>query len=350
MAEPAFLRKKRELLLKNLNRFDFEEMDLVRISAESAKSPVILTPALEGVDLRDWVIASREMLARYLQIHGALLFRGFEIRNAGEFDAVVDAFAVERMHYSEGATPRTEIRDFVYTSTEFPAEHSIALHNELSYVVEWPKYIWFYCQTPAEKGGETPIADVRTVVKALDPDVLRRFEGEGWMLVRNFRPRLSLPWQTVFHTNNAAEVASYCERSAIEHEWISAEHLRTRQIRPATAKHPDTNELLWFNHIAFWHESSLPCEVRQLLKRDFGEENMPFNTYYGTGAPIPDEVIASVRAAYDSATVSFPWAAGDLLVLDNMLVAHGRNPYSGPRRILVAMGGPQRDRGVSLPG
>jgi hypothetical protein len=70
----------------------------------------------------------------------------------------------------------------------------------------------------------------------------------------------------------------------------------------------------------------------------FGEENLAYNTYYGDGTPIDDSIIAEIREAYRQETILFPWQHGDLLMLDNMLVAHGRSPFVGPRKILVAMG------------
>jgi alpha-ketoglutarate-dependent taurine dioxygenase len=70
----------------------------------------------------------------------------------------------------------------------------------------------------------------------------------------------------------------------------------------------------------------------------YGEENLPRNAYYGDGSPIEAQVMDHVRGAFARATISFPWQRGDILVLDNMLVAHAREPYEGPRRILAAMG------------
>jgi alpha-ketoglutarate-dependent taurine dioxygenase len=78
-------------------------------------------------------------------------------------------------------------------------------------------------------------------------------------------------------------------------------------------------------------------------------ENLPYNTFYGDGSEIPDEVIAHLMTAYDSQTVKFGWQAGDLLLLDNMLVAHGRSRFTGERKILTAMGDEIRPISV-LPG
>jgi alpha-ketoglutarate-dependent taurine dioxygenase len=250
------------------------------------------------------------------------------------------------MQYTEGATPRTELGDKVYTSTEYPADEAIALHNELTYVTTWPAKIWFCCLQPAEQRGETPIADVRNVLKRIDPQILERFIEKQWMLVRNFGEGLSLPWQSSFHTTDKSEVEQYCRRARIEYEWKPNDGLRTRQVRPAVARHPQTGEMVWFNHVAFWHLSSLCPKVREAMLAMFDEEDLPYNTYYGDGSPIEPSAVEEIREAYRQETIAFPWHSGDILMLDNMLVAHGRNPFTGRRKVLAAMGEPCSTRGL----
>ena len=263
-----------------------------------------------------------------------------------DFEQAVKSMSVELMHYMEGATPRVQLSENVYTSTEYPANQSIELHNELSYVITWPGRIWFFCVTPSQEGGETPIADVRKVLKRIDSAIVDRFVQKGWMLVRNFGNDMSLPWQKVFRTDNPSALEAYCREAQVEFEWIDSNRLRTRQVRPPIARHPRTGETIWFNHICFWHVSSLDPGVRESMLTVFGEENLPYNTYYGDGSPIEDSVIDEIREAYRQETVKFPWRERDLLMLDNMLVAHGRQQFVGPRRILAAMGDPCSDRGL----
>lgn len=250
------------------------------------------------------------------------------------------------MEYTEGATPRTKLGDSIYTSTEYPPDQTIALHNELNYVTMWPMKILFFCVIPATGGGETPIADVRRVFQRLDPAIRERFMDKGWMLMRNAGEGLSLPWQTTFHASTRQELEEYCQRAQVEFEWKDHDRLRTRQVRPAVARQPKTREWLWFNHVAFWHVSSLEPAVREAMFKVFKEEDLPYNTYYGDGSPIDDEVVAALRAAYDAETVRFLWQKSDLLLLDNMLVAHGRSTFSGARKLLAAMGAPNSDRGL----
>jgi alpha-ketoglutarate-dependent taurine dioxygenase len=272
--------------------------------------------------------------------HGGVLFRGFEVASQEAFERFLAATSVELMRYTEGATPRTELGNKVYTSTEYPADHSIALHNELTYVMTWPKKIWFCCLQPAARRGETPLADVRRVFERIDPAIRKVFADKGWMLVRNFYEELSLPWQTSFHTTERAEVERYCRQAGISCEWKADNWLRTWQVRPAITQHPQTGELLWFNHIAFWHVSTLEDRVREAMLGMFGEGELPYNTYYGDGSRIEDSIVGEIRAAYEAETVKFSWEKKDVLMLDNMLVAHGRSSYTGARRVMAAMGEP----------
>lgn len=304
--------------------------------------PLVITPALPGVNLQKWVSHNVDLIESKLLVHGGLLFRGFDLRSADDFSQVLSALPVQLMHYMEGATPRVELAEKVYTSTEFPSDQKIQLHNELCYVTTWPMKIWFFCMQPADSGGATPIGDVRRVYNRLDARVRQRFIDKGWMLVRNFSEGMGLTWRTSFRVSERSEVESYFKRARIEWEWISDNHLRTSQVRPAVAKHPRTGEMVWFNHVAFWHMSSLEPTLRQMLLEEYGEQGLPYNTYYGDGERIEDGVIEELREAYLAETESFAWERGDLMMLDNMLVAHGRASYEGSgRKILAAMGQPQ---------
>jgi len=302
--------------------------------------PVIFEPTMDGVNLFHWLASNRETVLLSLHQHGAILFRGFRLKSQDDLSSAVEALGIEPMHYIEGATPRTELGGHVYTSTEFPHEHAIALHNELSYVITWPMRILFMCVQPAADGGETPIADMRKVLSRIPGEIRELFERRGWMLTRNYGGGFGLTWQTAFRATSADDVAEYCTTNRIEYEWKDATHLRTHQVRPAIAAHPVTGEDVWFNHIAFWHVSSLPEGVRRAMVTEYGEQGLPYNTFFGDGKSIDDRVVAQIRRAYDAETVALPWEAGDLLLLDNMLASHGRHPFTGMRRVLVSMGDP----------
>jgi alpha-ketoglutarate-dependent taurine dioxygenase len=300
-------------------------------------SPWLVQSLDPSLDLVAWSNLQRTHLEERLRTHGAILFRGFAKEKEG-FRRFVDAFIPDIMNYKEGATPRTALGGGVYTSTEFPHDQHIHLHNELSYVRDWPMRLAFGCIVPPRIGGETPLADVRRVLERLTQNVRSDFEQRGWCLVRTYGHGLGPAWRRAFGLETLEEVAEYCLAADIQLEVLDNERIRTRQCRLAIHRHPVTGDAVWFNHVAFWHPSSLAPAVRAALELDGSD--LPFNTLWGDGEPIPDAVVAELRAAIDAETIRFPWCEGDILLIDNMLVAHGREPFEGDRKILAAMGAP----------
>jgi len=302
--------------------------------------PLLVVPAVEGVDLVAWAECNRALIDEYLQKHGAILFRDFDIRTTINFEQFVRASAGELLEYADQTSPRHKVGGNVYTSTDYPARQSIFLHNESSYAAVWPMSIFFFCVSPADEGGETPIADVRKVLSRIPTHIKQRFVEKGWMLARTFGAGLGLQWQTVFQTTDHKTVEDYCRQAGIAFEWKGNGQLTTRQVRKAIVNHPQTGEPVWFNHATFFHSSTIQPEIRQMLLTQYSERQLPYQTYYGDGSDIEDSTVEMLRAAYRMEIVSFSWRQGDILMLDNMLVAHGRNPFTGPRTIVVGMAQP----------
>jgi alpha-ketoglutarate-dependent taurine dioxygenase len=302
--------------------------------------PLMIQPAVDGVDLVAWARNNRKFLETHLWKHGGILFRGFDVKSVTEFEKFIRATSGELLEYSERSSPRNQVSGNIYTSTEYPADQSIFLHNENSYQHTFPLKIFFFCITPAHQGGETPIADCRKVFQRLDAKLRERFLRKGVMYVRNFGSGFGLPWQTVFQTTEKTVVEAYCRSADIEAEWKDNNCLRTRQVRPAVARHPRTGEMTWFNHATFFHVSTLEPMIREVLLAEFQEEDLPNNTCYGDGSPMEPSVLDALREAYLQEKMTFPWQGGDILMLDNMLTAHGREPFVGPRKVVVGMAEP----------
>ena len=299
--------------------------------------PLVLSPNVNDVDLVDWVKNNRAFIEEKLLHHGAILFRNFGIANSVEFERVAEAIC-PTLFGEYGDLPREGVSGKVYGSTPYPAEQAILFHNESSHMHCWPQKILFFCVQPAQQGGETPIVDSRKILQLLDPKLREKFEQKQLMYVRNFTNGLDVSWQEFFHTTDRAKVEDYCRKAAISVEWKPDGSLRTQQVHPAVIQHPKTGESVFFNQIQLHHISCLKPEVKESLLSSFGEDNLPRHVYYGDRTPIEDAVIEEILAVYEQAKVSFPWQKGDVLMLDNMLTAHGRSPYVGSRKIVVAMG------------
>jgi len=304
---------------------------------DNSELPVVFRPAVEGLSLTQWAQDNIELIKGRLAKIGAVLLRGFRTPSIEEFEEFLNIAAGELVEYSYRSTPRAQVSGRIYTSTEYPAHQSIPLHNEMSYTRQWPMVLGFLCVQPAAEGGETPIADSRKVLARIDPEIRDRFARLKVRYVRNYGDDLDLSWQDVFQTSDPVAVEEFCRSAGIEWTWKAGERLRTEQVCQAVAIHPRTGEEVWFNQAHLFHVSSLETEVRQALL-DTAPEELPRNTLYGDGSIIEDADLAQVRAAFESEAVVFQWERGDVLLVDNMLVAHGRQPYQGPRRIVVGMG------------
>ena len=305
---------------------------------EGKTLPLILEPAVEHVDLAEWVGNNREELTKKLAKHGGFLYRGFQLNAAADFERVAGAIC-NALYAEYGDLPREGVAGKVYTSTPYPNDKSILYHCESSHLHSWPQKINFFCVTVATEGGATPIVDCREVYRKLDARVRDMFEQKGLMYVRNFSPGVDVPWQRFFHTDDKSAVETECKKAGMTCEWThGGETLRVGQVCRAVAQHPVTGEKTFFNQVQLHHVYCLDAAVRESLLSIFSREDLPRDVYFGDGSTIEDSVMEHVGEVYENNAVRFQWKAGDMVTLDNMLVAHARDPFVGERKILVALG------------
>jgi alpha-ketoglutarate-dependent taurine dioxygenase len=298
-----------------------------------------------GQDLPRWLCDHREMWEPALRDSGALLFRGFWVDTPAGLRRCIEATSTQWASYRERATPRTAVGDNIFTSTEYPAREVIPLHNENSHCTSWPLKLYFCCVTAADTGGETPLADSRDVLATIPAAIRDEFAERGWRYRRHFG-LLGFSWQDVFGSSDRDQVEAYCRENAMDVDWGEDDSLTVTYTRPAIHVHPVTGQPLWFNHGLFFNPFSLDPEVREGLLDAVGVEGLPYNTTYGDGEAVPEPVLQEIAQAYRAHTRTFPWQPGDLLFVDNMLVAHGRRPFTGDRRVLVGMADPWPPEGL----
>jgi alpha-ketoglutarate-dependent taurine dioxygenase len=299
--------------------------------------PLVLSPAAERVDLAAWAAENQKTIEDSLLRHGALLFRGFHIASPADFERVASAVCPD-LYGEYGDLPREGVSGKVYGSTPYPANQAILFHNESSHLPRWPMRQFFACMQASETGGETPLLDCREVARLIDADTLARFADKGLLYVRNFCEGIDVSWQHFFKTEDRSVVEKICHDGGMTCEWVRNKTLRIKQKARAVAKHPTTGETVFFNQVQLHHPYCLPAATRKSLVALFKEEGLPRNVYYGDGSKIEDSTMAALDALFWKTAKSYPWQTGDMIMLDNMLCAHARKPYTGPRKIVVAMG------------
>ena len=302
--------------------------------AES-RTPLHVRPAVDGLDAIPWATAQRDWIKGKLYEHRSILFRGFDLGTPEKFEGFAGAICTD-LYGDYGDLPR-EPTGNIYRSTVYPADQYILFHNESSHCGSWPLKQFFCCQKASPVGGNTPILDCRRVYEHLDPAIRNDFEQRGLMYVRTFLDGVDIPWQTFFNTQDRSEVEENCRANHTQWEWLKNDQLQIRQAAPAIAVHPITGDKVFFNQIQLHHVACLEPTVRESLVAMFGENRLPRNVYFGDGTTIPDETVNTLSEMYREMSVEFPWQEGDVLMVDNMLTSHSRNPYEGPRKILVAL-------------
>lgn len=307
--------------------------------ASNPSSIIVIEPKSTRNNCLQWIKESKTAIEQMLLQHGGVLFRGWNINSMSDFNDIANAICPRLLEYQYRSTPRTKIGGNIYTATEYPHELSIPFHNENSYSRSWPSKILFYSSLVASTGGETPLADSRIVYNRIEKTIREKFEKKGILYVRNYNLGIDLSWQEVFQTNSIEEVNKYCKENDIEYQWKDdGPILTTRQVCQASIEHPITKERVWFNQAHLFHFSSLKYEDRILLTSTIGVERLPRNTFYGDGENIEEEVLDHIRDIYDQEMIIFKWNKSDVLILDNVLMAHSRKPFEGKRKVGVAMG------------
>ena len=291
-------------------------------------------------DAPGWAAENRDALRAAVAERGSVRVRGLELSDASEAAAVFERLADELMSEREPFAARQVHSHGVYSSAKWPQNQPMCMHHELSYTLEFPGLMMFACLGAPSEGGATGVADSEAVLGALPADLVERFEREGWLLTRSYSDEIGASVEEAFGTDDRAAVESYCRANAIEFEWQPDGGLRTRQRRSAVVDHPRTGRRCWFNQIAFLSEWTMAAEVREFLVDMYGADGLPFNTRFGGGDPIGEEVVELLNEVYEAHTVREPWQAGDLMLVDNVRMAHSREPFEGPREVLVGMADP----------
>ncbi|HSE18774.1 MAG TPA: TauD/TfdA family dioxygenase [Pyrinomonadaceae bacterium] len=299
-------------------------------------------PAEQG-QLTTWYKENEAFVDEMLLKHGAILFRGFRINTPSAFARLTRSIAPPGLlDCLDDNGPRTKITSGIYTSTEYPAEYFLSLHSEYAYSHIYPARLFFCCVVEPGKGGETPVADNRKILGQLDPQVVEEFARKKIKYVRNLHgggSGFGLSWQATFQTTDKAVVEKYCRDRLIDYEWKADGGLRLENTCPCIITHPRTGEQVWFNQAPQFHPSDYNTDIFESLSESYRgrEHDLPQTSFFGDDTPLDVGALKHIRETMFKQATVFPWQEGDVMMVDNVLACHGRMPFSGQRKILLAM-------------
>lgn len=299
--------------------------------------PFLLEAPRQGCELATYARDQKAQITGLLSEHGAVLLRGFPVTALRDFEQFLAVISRTRMDYVYRSTPRTRVSAEVFTATEYPKQSEILLHNELAFQRTWPAMLAFTCLEVPASGGQTTLADMRSVMADIPALLLDEFTARGVCYVRHYHEGVDIPWQVTFQTKDRDSVGEFCRSNGIRFEWLDGTLLRTEQICQGTATYPATGERVFFNQAHVFHPSALGGNSETALVKLFGRDRLPRTAYFGDGGELPATGLEEIRRAFSRHARDVAWQLGDVLLLDNMRVAHGRRSYTGSRRVLAAL-------------
>ena len=298
---------------------------------------------LDGYDqprFIEFFLENRDQIEARLRESGAVKIRGIRIPTLEVFQEIVESISCKFLNYIDGNSPRTKLSGSVYTSTEYDKSQRITMHNELSYSAKWPNRLFFSCLQEADTGGETLLADSRAILAAMNSEIVAEIMEKGIVYTRNLHAGKGLgpSWQHTFETQDKKQVEDYCAAYGMRYEWGRSDTLKLRHPGRGVIGHRETGERVWFNQIDQFHPCQLGDEVYEAMMTIYDDpEDFPMYVSFGDGKKITEGMVHEILRTIGALTVAPVWRKNELLILDNELVCHGRNPFTGNRKVLVAM-------------
>jgi alpha-ketoglutarate-dependent taurine dioxygenase len=302
-------------------------------STAHAPAPLVLTPLRRpGVPRlsRDAIRA----IAAAIATRAAVLIRGLGAANAGDVAELAGRIFADEPPFSTGEHPPADGNAALYRPVRFAPAETLLWHHENSFNADWPRYILFACAVPAGEGGETTIVDSRRVYAQMPQDVRGPLAQHGIRYERLCDGRTSRTWDQIYGTTDRDEARRLAEANG-EELTFAADGARIRAIRPAFLTVACGTS--WFNQVLHWHPHALPDGLRQLVADGLAPTYRA--CHVGDGSEITVEAVELLVQAHREAELAVRWAAGDVLLIDNTVVAHGRRPYRGQREHFVWMAG-----------
>ena len=299
----------------------------------------------------DWMAVNPKAIDAALVSFGAIVWRGFPVAETDDFIAMMDRFKSYAKGYAGGTSNRKAIKGPAMEATRTPPHVYIQLHQEMSYMPDNPRALAFYCKQPPDSGGETVICDMRGLLEQIPEPTRHKFENYGARYVRNLRSDLvddwraepdlrHATWQYWFDSESRDDVSAQLEERGTHYRWNEDASLTFWNSEPAVAMHPATGDRLYFNQLnsQIQNEWTIGKDRADLFDQLYGDHtDRPYAVAFDNGDPVTEEDYLAVRELFEARKIAFQWRAGDVMLLDNKLTAHGRHPFTGERDVQVML-------------
>ncbi|MEZ5488706.1 MAG: TauD/TfdA family dioxygenase [Gammaproteobacteria bacterium] len=284
-----------------------------------------------------WLARNSTSLLKELDQHGAIVLRNFPLHDGIAFDHCVQAFGLHNFAYKNSLSNavRHNVTERVFTANEAPAGIAIHLHHEMAQTPFYPSRLFFFCEQAPEAGGETPLCRSDILLDKLQqriPAFIQRCQELG-VRYTNVMPAeddagsgQGRSWRSTLRVDSPRSAEKKLQALGYSWEWLKEDNLRvTTATLPAVRKLPDGRRV-FFNQLiaAFrgWQDT-----------RNQSDKSI----CYGDGSDFDTGHLAALAETSDSLTVALPWKTGDMALVDNFLVMHGRRPFLGKRRVLASL-------------
>ncbi|MEM8683742.1 MAG: TauD/TfdA family dioxygenase [Pseudomonadota bacterium] len=302
--------------------------------------PYVYALDTQGASLDDasaWARENSAQLVDELSKHGAILFRGFPIDGAEDFDTFIRAFGLDSFTYEESLSNAVRINktDLVFTANEAPPEVSIFLHHEMAQTPLFPSRLFFCCEIAAEKDGQTPLCRSDVVLEHLRRDAPTFVDDLERLGVKysNTMPADDDPesgqgrsWKSTLSVDSREAAEARLDSLGYSYTWLKDGSLRATTLALPAVRELTDGRKVFFNQLiaAFrgWKDA---------------EKDPSSVISYGDGSAIDVAGMQRAIELGDEYIFDLAWQPGDVALVDNFLVMHGRRPFEGSRRVLVSL-------------
>ncbi|RAL12409.1 Clavaminate synthase-like protein [Aspergillus homomorphus CBS 101889] len=280
-------------------------------------SPSTPKPTLEAVLTTIHTLQKEHHLTKHLSCHGALLFRNLPIHNAEDFSAFAQAF---------NFAPHEIIG--IVVDRPVLAPNSLTHQNTSFSTGTAPP-------PPEGSGGETPLSSSLELFRRAQREIPSFIDNiaEKGILSRAFgKEWVAGDDEATKRRKVEAQIRRYGRGEHTTWEWLQDGSGRMKLVLehrlPAIRTQPGRNLPALFTGLAAYWKRVQVADARGKGTRQL----------FGDGSPIPEEDLEALASITGEIRVLHRWVECDVLVIDNLVAQHGREPWRGEQadRIVLA--------------